>query len=77
MSETAFDPNEEERGNVQRLLRWVGAFLAWPGLTIALVFLVDLQGHEGHFLISLTAGVAGVVVWFLAPKLALRAHPVA
>lgn len=72
---SAIDPNAEERRNIRTLLRWVGGFFAWPGLTIALVFLLDLEGHLGHFLISLTAGIAGVVVLVRAPHIAARFYP--
>lgn len=69
------DTNAEERGNIRTMLRWVGAFLAWPGLSIALVFLLDLEDHVGHFAISLTAGIAGIVVFARAGRIAARFYP--
>lgn len=70
------DPNAEERGNIRTLLRWVGGFFAWPGLSIALVFLLDFEDHVGHFFISLAFGLAGVVTFVMAPRWAERAYPV-
>lgn len=70
-----FDPSEEERRNVRNLLRWVAAFLAWPGLSISLVFLLDLEGHVGHFFLTLVAGLSGVALFFAAPRLADRFVP--
>jgi hypothetical protein len=69
------DPNAEERRNVRNLLRWIGGFLAWPGLTIALAFLLDLDGHEGHFVLSLGAGLAGVALFWRAAHIAGRFYP--
>lgn len=70
------DPDAEERGNIRNLLRWVGGFFAWPGLSIAFVFLLDFDDHMGHFFISLAFGVLGVVAFVMAPRWAERFYPV-
>ncbi len=69
------DINAEERRNIRILLRWIGGFAAWPGLSIALVFLLDLDGHVGHFILTLTFGLLGLALFFAAPRLAARFYP--
>ncbi len=69
------DLNATERRNIRTLLRWIGGFMAWPGLSIALVFLLDLEGHVGHFALTLTFGLIGVAVFLAAPRIAIRFYP--
>lgn len=66
-----------ERRNVRRLIRWVSAFVAWPSLSIGLAFLVftDPSEHWLHIAGLVPLGVAALVLFALAPRLAERWVP--
>lgn len=78
MTQASWDPPEvdddvaTERRNVTRLLRWVSMFIAWPSLTIALAFLVFTgpSDHWLHIAGLLPTGLAAVVLFAMAPRLA-------
>lgn len=70
------DINEEERRNVTVLLRFIGGFIAWPSLTIALAFLfIDYEEHFLHVAGLLPLGIAGLALSFLAARIATRFYP--
>ena len=64
----------EERRNITRLIRWLSMFVAWPSLTIALAFLVVTgpSEHWLHIFGLLPLGIAAVVAFAMAPRLAER-----
>lgn len=68
------DLSEEQR-NVRNLIRAVGSFVAWPSLSIAFIFLLDLEEHLLHVVGLFPLGFAGVAAIFMAPKLAKRWVP--
>ena len=57
-----------------RMLRWLSMFVAWPSLTIGLAFLVftDPSDHWLHIAGLVPLGVAALVVFALAPRMAER-----
>jgi hypothetical protein len=57
-----------------RLIRWLSMFVAWPSLTIALAFLVFTgpSDHWLHIAGLLPLGLAALVVFAMAPRLAAR-----
>jgi hypothetical protein len=61
-----------ERRNVTRLIRWLSMFVAWPSLSIALAFLVFTgpQDHWLHIFGLLPLGLAALVAFAMAPRLA-------
>lgn len=65
-------PENPERANVRRLIRWVAAFVAWPSLSIGLAFLVftDPSTHWLHIAGLVPLGLAALVVFALAPRIA-------
>ncbi|HLF17218.1 MAG TPA: hypothetical protein VI796_07315 [Candidatus Thermoplasmatota archaeon] len=66
--------SEDERRRVTQLLRFVGAVLAGPALSIAGAFLL-VEGFGEHALHIVGLGAAGLMgVWLLlfAPRLAVR-----
>jgi membrane protein YdbS with pleckstrin-like domain len=79
-SSSRWDPPEgdedlgAERRNVTRLIRWIAAFVAWPSLSIALAFLVFTgpQDHWLHIAGLMPLGIAALVLFVQAPKLAKR-----
>lgn len=71
----SIDEHAEERRNIRNMLRWIGGFAAWPGLTIGFVFLLDLQNHVGHFLITSAFGITGVALVIAAPRIAKHYYP--
>ena len=76
----SWDPPEDdatpldERRNVTRLIRWIAMFVAWPSLTIGLAFLVftDPSDHWLHIAGLVPLGLAALVAFALAPRLAAR-----
>jgi len=70
----ADDDVAAERRNVTRLLRWISMFVAWPSLTIALAFLVFTgpSDHWLHIFGLLPLGIAALVLFAMAPRLARR-----
>jgi hypothetical protein len=64
----------QERRNVTRLVRWVSAFVAWPSLSLALAFLVftDPSDHILHVAGLLPLGLAALVTFAMAPRIAAR-----
>ena len=60
-----------------RLLRWISMFVAWPSITIALAFLVftDPSDHWLHIAGLLPLGVAALVLFALAPRVATKFVP--
>lgn len=68
------DAAATERRNVTRLIRWIAMFVAWPSLTIGLAFLVftDPADHWLHIAGLVPLGVAALVLFALAPRLAAR-----
>ncbi len=69
----------DERRNVTRLIRWVAGFIAWPSLSIALAFLIfpdDPREHYLHIAGLLPLGVAAIVLFAMAPRLAARFVPI-
>ena len=64
----------QERRNVTRLIRWLSMFVAWPSLTIALAFLVVTgpSDHWLHIFGLLPLGLAALVAFAMAPRLAER-----
>ncbi|MEA3136259.1 MAG: hypothetical protein QOJ26_142 [Thermoplasmata archaeon] len=75
--DVAADETAVERRNVTRLIRWLSMFVAWPSLTIALAFLVFTgpSDHWLHIFGLLPVGIAAVVVFAMAPRLAKRFVP--
>lgn len=79
----SWDPPEDdateadERRNVTRLIRWISMFVAWPSLTIGLAFLVftDPADHWLHIGGLVPLGLAALVAFALAPRLAARLVP--
>jgi hypothetical protein len=71
---TELDEVDVERRNVTRLLRWIGMFVAWPSLSIALAFLVFTgpRDHWLHIFGLLPVGIAGLGLFAMAPRLAER-----
>lgn len=65
---------DDERRNVTRLIRWIAMFVAWPSLTIGLAFLVftDPSDHWLHIAGLVPLGLAALVAFALAPRLAAR-----
>ena len=72
-----FSESEEERRNVTRLIRWLSMFVAWPSLTIALAFLVVTgpSEHWLHIVGLLPVGIAALVAFAFAPRLAQKFVP--
>lgn len=68
------DERAVELRNVTRLIRVLSLFVAWPSLTIALAFLVFTgpSDHWLHIFGLLPLGVAAVVAFAMAPRLAER-----
>lgn len=66
------DDEVSETVHVTRLLRWIGLFLAWPGITIAGAFILfeDAGEHAGHITLSLSFGSIGVFVALLSRRIA-------
>ena len=62
----------EEQTNVRNLLRIFGVFVAWPSLSIGLVFLLDPTDHILHIAGLIPLGIGGLILTLLAPKLAVR-----
>ncbi len=62
----------EEQQNIRNLIRVVGSFVAWPALSISLVFFFDLDEHFLHVAGLLPLGLAGLAAVVMAPKLAAR-----
>jgi hypothetical protein len=71
------ETQEDERRNVTRLIRWLAMFVAWPSLTIGLAFLVftDPSDHWLHIAGLVPLGLAALVAFALAPRLAARFVP--
>jgi len=66
----------EEQRNVRNLIRIVGAFIAWPSLSIGLVMaIIDFQEHLLHILGLVPLGAAALVLYARAPRLAVRFVP--
>lgn len=67
----------DERRNVTRLIRWVAMFVAWPSLSIGLAFLVftDPASHWLHIAGLVPLGLAALVVFALAPRIAQHYVP--
>jgi hypothetical protein len=59
------------------MVRWLSMFVAWPSLTIALAFLVftDPSDHWLHIAGLLPLGLAALVVFAMAPRMAARFVP--
>ena len=68
------DDADAERRNLTRLVRWLSMFVAWPSLTIGLAFLVftDPSDHWLHIAGLVPLGIAALVVFALAPRLAAK-----
>ncbi len=66
-----------ERANIRRLVRWVAMFVAWPSLSIGLAFLVftEPSDHWLHIAGLVPLGVAALVVFAMAPRIALHYVP--
>ncbi len=69
------DPQAEERGNVRNLIRVVTGCVAWPSLTISLVMLIDIDEHLLHIAGLMPLGIAAVLLFFRADRLAWRFVP--
>ncbi len=67
----AVELNEEQK-NIRNLVRIVGSFIAWPALSISLVFMLDLDEHLLHVAGLFPLGMIGLLMVFLAPKIAAR-----
>lgn len=65
----------EEQQNVRNLIRVVSGLIAWPALSISLVMTLDLDEHILHIAGLFPLGVAGLIGFFLAPRLAERWVP--
>ena len=68
------DEQATEQRNVTRLIRVISMFVAWPSLTAGLAFLV-FEGINEHFLHIVTLvpiGIAAIVVFVMAPRLAQK-----
>ena len=65
-------PLSEEQRNVRNLIRIVGLFVAWPSLSLGLVFMLEARDHLLHIAGLLPLGVAGLVAVAVAPRLARR-----
>lgn len=72
---TEYDPDAKERRNITVLLRWISAFVAWPSLSLGLVFLLEWQDHILHIAGLIPLGVAGLVLFWQAPAVAGRFYP--
>lgn len=68
------DDAATERRNVTRLIRWLSMFVAWPSLSIAFAFLVFTGpgDHWLHIFGLLPLGIAALVLFALAPRVAAR-----
>ena len=68
------DAGTTERRNLTRLVRWIAMFVAWPSLTIGLAFLVftDPSDHWLHIAGLVPLGLAALVLFALAPRIAAR-----
>lgn len=64
-----------EQQNVTNLLRWIGGFIAWPALSISLIFMLDIDEHILHIAGLFPLGIAGLVLFLMAPKLAAKWVP--
>ncbi len=62
----------EEQRNVRNLIRVVSGFIAWPALSISLVMMLDLEEHILHIGGLFPLGIAAVILFFLAPRLAVK-----
>ncbi|MHB1262265.1 MAG: hypothetical protein ACYC2H_11185 [Thermoplasmatota archaeon] len=71
---SGLDERAVELRNVTRLIRVLSLFVAWPSLTIALAFLVFTgpSDHWLHIFGLLPLGIAAVVAFAMAPRLAAR-----
>lgn len=69
------DLDAEERRNVTHMIRWISGFIAWPALSISLAMMIDFDEHSLHILGLMPLGIAAVILFFLAPRIAARFVP--
>jgi uncharacterized membrane protein len=63
----------DERGNLTRLIRFLAFFVAVPTISIGLALLIyDPEAHALHMVSFLLLGVAAVLAYVVAPRLAER-----
>lgn len=70
------DLNAEERRNIRNLIRWFAGFVAFPALTIGAALTLEFEDHKLHVLLFIPLGIAALVLFFLAPRLAEKFYPV-
>ncbi len=66
------DDLTEDQRQIRNLLRAVGLFVAWPSLSISVAFMLDLEEHLLHIVGLFPLGLAGLIVFLMAPKLAKK-----
>ncbi len=66
---------DKEQRNVRNLVRWIAAFVAWPALSLGLVFLLEPQEHIAHIVGLIPLGVAALLVFWKAESIAVRIQP--
>lgn len=67
--------NADERRNIRNLIRWFAGFVAFPALTIGAVLTLEFEDHKLHVYLFIPLGIAAVVLFFMADKLATKFYP--
>lgn len=69
------DLNADERRNIRNLIRWFSGFVAFPALTIGAALTLEFEDHQLHVLLFIPLGIAALVLFFFANKLATKFYP--
>lgn len=69
------DLNADERRNIRLFIRWFSAFVAVPALSIGGILFLEVEEHILHIILFIPLGIAALILFALAPKIAYHFYP--